>query len=247
MRHVALLGWILAGLASNAGLLAGCVLEERRIEPVLVPNTRIGPMTIAVAPALNQSGATDFDPSRFADLMASELGQAEGIKVIPVSRVLSVLAAQGVDRVESQSHALDISILLGADAILVFAVTEYDPYDPPRIAISAQLYGTRPLRGGGTVDPVALSKETGLASSSAGQGPRKLLAESQRVFDASHDSIIEEVKEFAAHRRGRASPYGWRRFLVSQQDYIRFCCNATINVLLNGQREARLADKKRER
>ena len=58
---------------------------------------------------------------------------------------------------------------------------------------------------------------------------------------------FEEVKEFAAHRKGRASPYGWRRFLVSQQDYIRFCCSATIRVLLNGRREARFADEMRER
>ncbi|UCE59060.1 MAG: hypothetical protein JSU63_16645 [Phycisphaerales bacterium] len=247
MRHVALSGWILAGLMFSAGLLAGCVQEKRRIEPTVVPNILLGPMTIAVAPALNQSGATEFDPSRFADLMASELGQADGIKVIPVSRVLGVLAAQGVDRVESQSHARDVSILLGADAILVFAVTEYDPYDPPRIAISAQLYGSRPFRGSGALDPVALSKETGLASSATGQGPRGLLAESQRVFDASHDSVIEEVKEFAACRGGKVSPYGWRRFLVSQQDYIRFCCHATIRVLLNSGKEAHLADMTRER
>ena len=94
-------------------------------------------MTIAVAPALNLSGAADFDPSRFADLMASELSYADGISVIPVSRVLGVLAAQELEKVESQAHAHELVRLLGADAILVFAVTEYDPYDPPSIAISA--------------------------------------------------------------------------------------------------------------
>ena len=116
-------------------MLGGCS-PPKRVEPALVVKPELGPMTIAVAPALNLSGTTDFDPERFADLMASELSYFEGISVVPVSRVLSVLAAQGAEGVESPTHALELVRLLGADAILVFAVTEYGPYDPPSIGIS---------------------------------------------------------------------------------------------------------------
>jgi hypothetical protein len=190
-------------------------------------------MTIAVAPAINVSGSVDFDRNRFADLMASELGYAEGISVIPVSRVLGVLAEQGLDGVQSPSHALELVSLLGGDAILVFAVTEYDPYDPPSIGIAAQLYGTRPRERGRILDPIALSRQTRLAGASPGPLARRLLAQTETVFDADHEAVAAEVREFAARRGADDSPYGWRKYVVSQQHYIRFCCFATIRDLLH--------------
>jgi len=233
MPRIGLWEWIPVWLSLGIGLLGGC-RPEQRVDPVVVANTRMGPMTIAVAPALNLSGAADFDPNRVADLMASELCYADGIKVIPVSRVLGILAAQGRESVESQAHALELGELLGADAVLVFAVTEYDPYDPPSVGISAQLYGSRPRSSVRALDPVAMSREAGLASSGSRTGPRGSFAQTQRVFDASHNSVVKEVREFASRRGGGGSPYGWRRYLVSQQDYMRFCCHATVRALLNG-------------
>jgi hypothetical protein len=218
-------------------VLVGC-RSGSRIEPVSIANPTIGPTTIAVAPALNLSGSADFDPDRFADLMASELSYADGISVIPVSRVLGVLAAQGLDGVQSPRHALELTGWLGADAILVFAVTEYDPYDPPSIGISAQLYGAWARTGSRTLDPTALARQPGPASEEGPASRRGLLAQSQRVYDASHESVVADVRRFAQYRAGDASPYGWRKYLVSQQHYIRFCCHATIRALLNDQGEA---------
>ena len=140
-------GWLPAGLLASTWMLPGCSFQKR-VEPASIANSSLGSMTIAVAPALNLSGSADFDPDRFADLLASELSYAEGISVIPVSRVLAVLAAQGRSGVESPAHALELVGLLGADAILVFAVTEYDPYAPPSIGLSAQLFGKQPGTSG---------------------------------------------------------------------------------------------------
>ncbi|MCH8146794.1 MAG: hypothetical protein IH987_02235 [Planctomycetes bacterium] len=158
--------WIgsLIGPVLGVGLTVGCA-GEQRVARVRIANETFGPMTVAVAPALNLSGAADFDPDRFADLMASELSYVEGVTVVPVSRVLAMLTAQGHVTVTSPEHAWELVKQLGSDAILVFAVTEYDPYDPPSIGISAQLYGRRPGTGGGSVDPVALSRQASLASS----------------------------------------------------------------------------------
>ncbi|MHC5112736.1 MAG: hypothetical protein ACYTHJ_23015 [Planctomycetota bacterium] len=221
--------------------VGGCVKEER-IEPVRLTNGRIGPVTIAVAPALNQSGSTDFDPDRFADLMASELSFAEGVTVIPVSRLLGVLAEDHRDGVESPEHAISLLDPLGADAILVFAVTEYDPYFPPTIGITAQLYGARAGQGSGATDPIALSRSAALTGDFAPRAARGLLSQTQRVFDASHDWIERDVKDFAARRRGDRRGLGWRKFVVSQQNYIRFCCNSTISQLLGWPDDSVLAD-----
>ena len=93
-------GWGVLGLLGGATLTGGCH-GASRCGPASITNPALGPMSIAVAPALNLSGSADFDRNRFADLMASELGGAEGISVIPVSRVLGILAAQGRGNVES--------------------------------------------------------------------------------------------------------------------------------------------------
>lgn len=227
----------------SAIALAGCRTPER-VEPVSIRNPVLGPMVVAVAPAMNLSGSTQFDPNQFADFMASELSYAEGITVIPVSRVLSVLSAQGAGGVESPSHALELVSLLGADAILVFAVTEYEPYDPPRIGITGQLYGARPRPGIGALDPVALSRQRGIQPGQAGSSPDRLLGQSQRVFDAAHGSVVADIKRFAQLRGGEDSPFGWRKYVVSQQHFIRYCCHATIRVLLSGEPETVVTDER---
>jgi len=216
-------GRIAWGLLAGHAMFVGCAARNEPVEPVVVPNPTLGRVTIAVAPALNLSGSTDFDPNRFADLMAGELSYAEHISVIPVSRVLGVYAGQGVDRVESPAHAREIARRLGADAILVFAVTEYDPYDPPRVAISAQLFAAATT--GERREPLT---ENG--SSEASSRP---LTETQRRFDAAHADVADEIRSFARQRGADGSAYGWRKYVVSQQHFIQYCCSSTVRALLN--------------
>lgn len=240
-------GWIPSGwglLAALAMVTAGCH-RPRPVEPISIRNQAFGSITIAVAPAINLTGAHDFDSDRFADLMASELSYAERVSVVPVSRVLNVLTAQGMHDVESPTHAIELARLVGADAILVFAVTEYDPYDPPRVGITAQLYGSRPGTGGG-VDPVALSRQAGLTGDAGRRNERGLLAQTQRVFNAAHEDVVSDIKRYARHRGSRSSPYGWRRFVVSQQDFVRYCCYATIRALMDAHQESESAKRIKE-
>lgn len=215
--------------------LGGCA-GMHRAEPAtpVIRNDWLKPVTIAVAPAINQSGSVDFDPARFADRMATELSYAEGVSVIPVSRVLAALSASGHERVESPAHASVLARAVGADALLVFSVTDYDPYDPPRIGVSAQLYGSGTRPNVGSLDPTVLSRLGRLASTSDRDRPgrRRLLAETQQVFDASHDAVVADIRRYASIRGAGGSPYGWRRYVVSQQEYIEYCCFATIRALL---------------
>jgi len=222
------------------GPIIGCV-SHQPVGRVRIDNKRFGPLVIAVAPAINQSGSADFDRNRFADLMASELSYAEGVSTVPVSRVLAVLAARGEDGVASQEQALEVLRLLDADAILVFSVAEYDPYDPPSIGITGQLYGTTVGPRDGAADPVALSRRASLAGAPNGVTRRGLLAQTQNVFDASHARTVDDIKAFAAVRLGGQSPYGWRKFVVSQQNFIRFCCYSTISQLLGWPKDSELA------
>ncbi len=49
------------------------------------------------------------------------------------------------------------------------------------------------------------------------------------------EAVVAEIRAFAGGRDADDSPYGWRRYVVSQQEFIRFCCHATIHSLLTGE------------
>jgi hypothetical protein len=204
---------------------SGCS-RPKRVDPLTIANPFLGTATVAVAPAVNLSGSTDFDPNRFADQMASELGFADRITVIPVSRVLGVLAVRVRPGDFSASRPWNWRSLC-ADAILVFAVTEYDAFDPPRIGITAQLFGAMPWRWLGNPPEV--------------RADGQLLAQTQRVFSGANADVVEEIRSFAAMRDADESPFGWRRYVVSQQHFMRFCCHATIRSLLSGDRSVVVA------
>ena len=221
------------GSAVACGAVAACGsgCMPKTVDPVTIPNHTLGAMTIAVAPALNFSGGSDFDASSVADLMASELSYLEGVDVIPVSRVLAVLARQGRQEVGSPSHALEIIDELGADAILVFAVTEYDPYNPPIVGIAAQLYGFRRGASLGSIDPILVSRQArpfGLCSRVSATAP---LAQAERVFDATQDYVARDVKAYAGRHQQGLGSLGWEKYLVSQRHYLRYCCHAILKEL----------------
>lgn len=188
-------------------------------------------MTIAVAPAINQCGSPDFDPEHVADDMAAELTFVDGISVIPVSRATQQMARLGLARIRGAEDAQRIAGMLGADAILVFAVTAYNPYDPPRIGISAVLYGQLPGRRGG-VDVAALSGAPTGDDATATTPNGWVLAQTSRMYDASHDDLIADLKDYARDRNADDSPYGYRAFVVSQRRFAQYCCNATVRLLL---------------
>jgi hypothetical protein len=186
-----------------AGLAAACVgCLERRPLDVGIRNPWLGALRVAVAPALNHSGASDFDRLVAADLMASELAQVDGFEVLPVSRTLAVLARQGVSQVDSPAHALEVRDTLGADAILVFAITEYDPYDPPVLGIAAQLYGSMPGRRFSGVDPVRVSRSPQPVFGGLSRPTNGPLAQVSVVRNAAHEPVIREVRDYARSRAG---------------------------------------------
>jgi len=205
----------------------GCSHDKPKTERVTVsypPGT-----TIAVAPPINASGCPDIDTVRLADLMASELSTLPGIGVIGVNRVLAVLAEQRQTQIISAEHALTISDRLGADAILVFAVTEYNPYTPV-VSLVAEVYGDQ--TPGAQVDPVATSRMARpLPPPPAAGGPRPW-AQVQRTFNAEHEAVQEEVEQYAEARDANKTPYGWRKYLASQEYFLRYCCYSVARTLM---------------
>lgn len=102
-------------------LLAGCAE---------IPPGEALPRVIAVLPFADRTGGGAFDGREFANILASELVKA-GFRVIR--------PAQLGGEVATVDDAIRVGRRLRADAILACAITEYDPYDPPKVAVAAQI------------------------------------------------------------------------------------------------------------
>ena len=220
----------------SVGCSAGGKARELSISPVRS-------MVIAVAPAINLSGSKEIDPVKLGDLMASELGQIDGVDVIGVNRVLAALnpkdrgtwdGSARVTQIRDPAEAVRIADQLGADGILVFAVTEYDAYDPPTVGIGAQVYS-----GSGTSRRVDGSAGHGASDSTQVEDVAEEMlvprAQVQRVFRSSREDVLKEVEAYGKDRDARKSAYGWRRYVVSQEDYFRYCCHAVLRDLMRSE------------
>lgn len=223
-------------------MLAGCVQQRDRnpAEPGPEPA-----QVVVVAPVLNLSNSTDWDPLKVTDMLASELQSFPNIVVIPVNRTLAALALQGKSLVETPQDALELARELQADATLVAAITEYDPYFPPRVGIVMQWYGAgHQQQGAHAFDPVAASRQAADVAPAAAANQQSAVApvlQVQQVYDAAEDAVQEEVRSFAAHRRGRDSAYGAQVHTKSQELFVRFCWSAAIRTMLTARSSSRTA------
>jgi hypothetical protein len=192
---------------------------------------------LVVAPVLNLSGSQDFDALKITDLVASEFQSFPNVAVIPVNLALAELERRGKTAVESPEDAVDLARVLGAEATIVTGVTEYDPYMPPVIGWVMQWYSVSGKDGesaaGGRIE---LSDQRWTA-------PRYQV---QRVFNAADDDVLEQVRAYADAREGHDSPYGWRKYLRSQELYVRFSCSTTIRTILALDVNSRAAGKSSE-
>lgn len=122
--------------AASAALLflAGCAMVE-----VGVTNPVAGLTTVAVAPFFNLSAERAVDGRRFALAYYSELQKVPGFQVVPVGVVEQVIFDEQLE-MNNPDDVLRLADLLGVDAVVVGAVTDYSPYYPPRIGLQVSWY-----------------------------------------------------------------------------------------------------------
>lgn len=222
-RRAAAAAW-LAAVA-----LCGCTQSENktRVETSALPRG----MTFAVAPVLNYSGQPDLDPLRLADLLASELTYVPGAAVLPVSRVAAVLLSQGKTQVDSPEHARALARQIGADALIIGGVTEYDAYSPT-VGLVLQMYLTDSAEGASLNLGEARFRSSPYVAVRAtpAAGPS---AQVQGTYNAMHKSVVDRVQAYARERSETDHPDGWRQYTQVQSLFIRFCWNDALRAMLD--------------
>lgn len=98
---------------------------------------------VAVAPFLNLSDEPTVDGRKFALAYFSELQAVPGFEVAPLGVVEEMMIAEGID-LSSPGDARRLAKLLGVDAVVVGAVTDYSPYYPPRCGLRVEWYTANP-------------------------------------------------------------------------------------------------------
>ncbi len=205
--------------------------------------------TIAVAPFLSEaSHAEGMDSGgmanglQAAEIFANELAQVPGVRVIRPGHVKDVVL-KDASRIANVQEALSAAKRLGADAIIVGVVTDYDPYPPPRAGIAIQMFAENPEAQAAGGDPTSeVLSGRPLAVAPAEQ--RFLVIAFERVFDAHQAATRSELRDYAesftAEDRGFQ---GEGYFLGVYERYLHFCANVMIREILASSGSAFVASK----
>jgi hypothetical protein len=187
----------------------------------------------AIAPVINLSGQKVVDPILQADLVYQQMQQIHGLTLIPVNRVVEVYAGLKTEKIQSPEQAAVVCDLLGCDALVVATITVYDPYDPPKLAASLQVFAkpagfVRPKN----VDVRELSRAAGPADDDSLPPPDVRFLQAVGMFDASNGSVRQAVEVYAKGRSDPAGPLGTKEYLSSMDRYCGFVYTALSTDLL---------------
>jgi hypothetical protein len=239
--------------------LAGCSSEfftgeKKARKPPLeygIQSPYSGTTTFAIAPAINLSGSRDFDVLVVSDLLFEEMQQVPGLNVLPVNKTLIAMQRLGLRSIDSPKDAQELARLLGADGLVVPAVTAYDPYNPPKVGMILQLYSPAgsaltaiPEE---TTTPVVLSNPNRPTIAPDPMPPvakadRQPLTQVEAVLNSTNQSVLRELRVFAEGRTQYDSALLDQKFLMDSDSYMRFACHAMVRRLLEVERQ-RLSDR----
>jgi hypothetical protein len=187
--------------------------------------------TWAVAPVVNLSGQRYVDPILQADIVHKQLQQVAGLNVVPVNQVVAVYASLKIDQIQSEEQAAAICELLNIDALLIATVTAYDPYDPPKLGASLQLFRRGGLASTGNVDPRELARRAAPPATSQQTAPARF-AQVIGMFDAANGSTRAEALRYADGRHDPTSPYKSRQYVIEMDRFCGFVYHSLIGELL---------------
>lgn len=120
-------------------LTTGC--HYRGVKPAQRLSAPYGDRQVwAVAPLRNESGSLNANGLKAADQLAQRLETVMGLDTLPVNRVLAAMQSLEMSSVQSAEDVSKLRQVLGVDAMVIGSITAYDPYDPPKLGLTIELY-----------------------------------------------------------------------------------------------------------
>jgi hypothetical protein len=224
---------VLLTLVTLAGVLGGCGSDEKppygvERQLMLPGKTR---QVWAVAPAINLSGQRSADVILQSDLVYTQLQQVAGLTVIPVNRVVEVYMALHLEQVQTDEQAALVCDILGCDALLIPTITVYDPYEPPKLGASLNLFRKGAYQRQADVDSRELARR--MAPAPGDNTPKSArLVQAVGMYDAANGSTRAEVLLYAQGRTDPSGPYKERAYLIEMDRYCGFVYHSLIEEVL---------------
>jgi hypothetical protein len=129
--------------AWGLALLSGCALVPDVTEKPRFHNPFPQLSKVAILPFYNQSREPTVDGDSIAIAYYNELQAIPGFEVMPVGAAKRFMESAGREP-QSGADFQRLAKMMGVDAVIVGAVTEYSPYYPPRMAMSVDWYAANP-------------------------------------------------------------------------------------------------------
>ena len=124
-------------------LVCGCGLFPRTIQEPQIHNPFPQLTKVAVAPFFNLSSEPTVDGRQFGEAYFAALQSIPGFEVIPIGVVEQAARRHGI-QLNGPDQARQLAQLVGADAIVIGAITDFSPYYPPRCGLQIEWYATNP-------------------------------------------------------------------------------------------------------
>lgn len=133
----------LAAITATLVPLVGCGVIPQVAHQPTVHNPFPQLSRVAVAPFFNLSTEPTVDGRRFALAYFNELQAIRGFEVVPIGVVEQALLAHQLD-LEGPEEARRLAEILGVDAVVIGAVTDFSPYTPQRLGLKVEWYARNP-------------------------------------------------------------------------------------------------------
>ena len=218
-------------------VLTGLVLPGCRSKPEDRLYVSTYPANLVVVQFKNLAGSQSLDTLAVTDEFVTELGQVTGLTVLPLNQVVAKLRELEIASVESPSDALMVADAMNVDGVIVGAVHRWEPYDPPLVGMTIQLYmrdqvlrDTKVQSDHLHVNPADLSRATRPFELKLRE-PVQAQSEVTRIYDASQAGVIEKIKAYAESRPDDLSAMGWKKY-KTQRLFLRFVSYEIIGELM---------------
>ena len=221
----------LAAIVLSAAALAGCGIESWKYKSY-PPNPYPDLQTVVVLPFINQTRDMRLDVVEMAQVMSNEITKFDGFRVI---RPLQIVAAGG-GVPTSMDEVLRWGKMAKADAVLVVAVTDYDAFDPPRMAVSIQFLRVQGKQlSAGDIDKIVQSASWRRGPLAVGhEKAGNFIDAFEAVYDSHEERIRKELVAYAQAQEETDSPFApEREFMAVQPRFWQFVSNQVLNRLFD--------------
>jgi hypothetical protein len=124
-------------------LVCGCGILPQAVQQPEIHNPFPQLTKVAIAPFFNLSAEPTVDGRQFGAAYFAALQSIPGFEVVPVGVTEQAMRANNI-QLNGPEQARQLAQILGVDAVVIGAVTDFSPYYPPRCGLQVEWYAANP-------------------------------------------------------------------------------------------------------